>query len=379
MKQVLTILGMVLLFMACRKPFDPPSGVADNSILVVEGTIAVGNNAENVFKLSRLRPLQSESGSSPEINASVNIVSSGGNSWPLGLSTAGIYRATLNLPENDSYKLSVTTMNGDQYESPLQQALLTPEIDSITWRQPANLDLFVHTHDPSNATRYYRWEYVETWEYNSWFEATLEFKNGQIVSRAPEDQIYTCWRSDSSELINIANTSALSQDLVSYQPLTTVTQSSFVERTKLSVRYSILVKQLGLTKEAYNFWNILKKNTELTGTLFDPQPSKMPSNIHCINNPELESIGFISVGKVTEQRIFIRHSEMQQWPVLDETETCAKTVQGVAEATAFLQTDPFYMPVTYVERTNNQLVYISDSPCVDCRLRGGNNVKPSYW
>lgn len=379
MKKLLSILCLLMVFIGCKKPFDPPNGVLDDSILVIEGTIAVGNNSENVFKLSRLRPLQSDPGASLESNAAVNIISSGGSTWPVQLSTPGIYKATLNLPENDSYKLVVQTLDGNQYESPLQQAVLTPEIDSITWKQPDELNLFVHTHDASNSTRYYRWEYEETWEYNSWFEATLDFKDGQIVSRPPEEQVFTCWRSDSSELINIGNTVALTQDVISYQPLTTITQATSFERNKLGVRYSILVKQLGITKEAYNFWNILKKNTELTGTLFDPQPSKMPSNIKCTNNPGRESIGFISVGKITQQRIFIRHSSVPLWPLLDQSQTCSKVTMNSIDAPAYLQNDPFYSPVTYVERTNNQLVYVTNKSCMDCTLRGGNNVKPAYW
>lgn len=373
------VLVMVFLVTSCKKPFDLPAGDIDNSILIVEGTIAVGDNAENIFKLSRLSPLESGSAGIPEYSATVHIVSSNGTIYPLNENLAGSYTAVLSLPETDSYKLQVQTSGGDQYESKLEAPVLTPEIDSVTWKQPEEVNFYVHTHDDTKKTRNYRWEYSETWEYNAWFEATLDFKNGTIVSRPAEEQVYTCWKSDSSKSILIGTSSALSDDVISYQPLNTVTKLTPLDRNKFSVRYSILVKQLGLTKEAYNFWDILKKNTELSGTLFDPQPSRLASNIQCINDPSKEVIGFVSVGKITTKRIFVRHSELRTWPVLDESETCQKTTMAVAEAEAYLANDNFYRPVTYVERTNNSMVYISSRSCMDCTLRDGQNKRPDYW
>ncbi|ULQ51306.1 DUF4249 domain-containing protein [Flavihumibacter fluvii] len=378
-QQLLLTGCFILALFGCKKPFDAPAGALDNSILVVEGTIAVGENAENTFKLSRLSPIESSTAGIPEFNAAVIIVSSTGTTWPLLQEFNGTYRSTLTLPAGDRYKVLIQTERGDQYESALQDVVHTPEIDSITWEQPDELNLFVHTHDPSNATRYYRWEYEETWEYHSWYEATLKFENGSIVSRPMEEQVFTCWKKDSSKNIHIANSIALQDDVISYQPLNTLTKTFPLDQNKLSVRYSILVKQLGLSKEAYNFWDILKKNTELTGTLFDPQPSRMPTNITCINEPAREVIGYVSVGQVSEKRIFIRNSELSSWPVIDDTDNCPRLSKTVAEAEAFILADPFNGPVTYVERTQNQYVYISSRSCYDCTLRGGNTAKPSYW
>ncbi len=63
---------------------------------------------------------------------------------------------------------------------------------------------------------------------------------------------------------------------------------------KLSVAYSDLIRQYAISKEAFNFWTNLKKNTEQLGSLFDLQPFTELGNIQCINNPSVKCIGYIS-------------------------------------------------------------------------------------
>lgn len=373
MRSLFTISMFIVILFGCRKPFEPPAGAFDPSVLVVEGTIAVGDQAENLFQLSRIRALQDTAFNDPEPGASVRILAASGGSWPLTEVSPGAYAATLNLPVSDSYQLAVQTADGNSYLSDLQQPVLTPPIDSVTWAQPGDLNIFVHTHDPANATRYYRWQYVETWQNSSWYESTLDFVNGAIVSRPIGEQVHNCWSSDSSQSILINNSSNLSNDIISYQPVNTILRPSF----KLALRYSILVKQIGLTREAYDFWTILKKNTELTGTLFDPQPSKMPTNIHCTNDPGKVAIGFISAATITEKRIFIMNSAMSDWPIPDQSENCPQLLKSIPDAITYMLNDPFYVPVAYP--TIGPGIYIASKYCVDCRLSGGTNIPPSFW
>jgi len=373
MKRLLTILIICAVIVNCKKPFDPPQAALDEAVLVIEGTIAVGDKVENIFTLSKLRTLQDNAKRTPELKAKVSISSANGNSWVISESGKGIYKSVLSLPENSSYKLMIQTANGKQYESALEKAIITPAIDSVTWKQPDGLDLYVHAHDQSNNTRYYRWEYIETFERHSWIQSELDFVNGQVISRPLGDQIYSCWKDDSSKSIIINNTVSLSNDVVSYQPLTSIYRSN----DKLSVRYSILVKQIGMTKEAYNFWSILKKNTELTGTLFDPQPSKMPSNIRCTNDDTRKAVGYISVARITEKRIFIRNSAMNVWPSQNEDDNCPVISKRPAESIALLKKDTTLAPA-YFETLSGALV-IASRYCVDCRLTKGTNTKPSFW
>lgn len=373
MKKIFIILFISAIALQCKKPFDPPVAEVDQSVLVVEGTIAVGTTVENVFTLSKLKTIQDKSARIPEKNARVSIESSNGNTWTLAESNNGVYRSVLNLPESGTYKIVIKTSAGKIYESPMQKPVDTPPIDSVTWKQDIDLQIYVHTHDPGNNTRYYQWDFIETYERHSWYESILDFVGGKVVNRPLGDQIYFCWTNDTSKSILINNTLSLNEDIVSYQPIQKILNPS----DKLSVRYSILVRQLGLTKEAYNFWSILKKNTELTGTLFDPQPSKMPSNITCTNDVSKVAVGYVSVGKIFEKRIFIMNSAMNLWPYPNEEDFCPSISDRPAKMIEFLKQNPSYVPA-FFETLSGNLV-IARKNCVDCRVEKGTNVKPTFW
>ena len=371
MFRFLSILSLLTLIYSCKKPYDPPVAETTNSELVVEGTIATGNNTENRFLLSRVRPLKDTTLNSPESGARVVIEAESGANWVIPESESGTYTTNLSLSNTAKYKLKILTRDGKQYETDLLVAKATPPVDSVTWKQPDNLEIYVHSHDPSNNTRYYRWEFKETWEYHAFYDSNLDFVNGQIVYIDPANQTFSCWSNQSSGAIIIGNTTALTQDVVSYQPVAVVARPS----VKVSFRYSILVRQFGLSEDAYNFWNILRKNTELTGTLFDPQPSQLPGNIRCVNDPGAKVIGFISACIVSEKRIFVNNYEMVNWPPPSEDSTCQSLDPG-PDPISFLKSDTTYGPAYFVTGGG---VRLAKKPCMDCRRRFGSNIKPPFW
>ncbi|HSF44985.1 MAG TPA: DUF4249 domain-containing protein, partial [Chitinophagaceae bacterium] len=352
----------------------PPVSEISNTILVVEGMIAVGDSAENKFLLSRLKPLDDTTLNDPETRAQVLVESSAGGSWVLPETNPGTYSAVNNIPTNANYRLRITASNGKSYETPFMKPVNTPPIDSVTWLQPDNLTIYVHSFDPSGTTRYYRWDYAETWEYRSYYNPEVEYVNGSIVLIPPSRQIYSCWRFRNSNTINIHNTTALSEDRVSYFPLKTITNGA----EEGSARYSILVRQMGLTKEAYEFWSILKKNTELTGSLFDPQPSQLPSNITCVSDPAERVVGYVCAGKQELRRMFVTYSELTtddtKWPVFKDDDLCRADSTG---GTARMDQDPNYVPAFFYGSPG--VLAIAKKICVDCREQGGTNSKPLYW
>ena len=372
MRYFLFILFLLTFMGSCKKPYSFPEGESINTILVVEGTIAVGQNAENRFLLSRLRPLQDTTLNDPESGAVITIESQNGQRWNLVENEAGTYLSAISLPDNSQYRLKVVTQNGRQYETEFLDVKASPPIDSITWKQDDNVEIFVHSHDPTNSTRYYRWEYTETWEYHSYYDSNLGFVNGQIVYLSPSELTYACWSSESSGSIIINNTTALSEDVISFQPILTLPRPS----PKASYKYSILVRQYGLPEDAYNFWNILRKNTELTGTLFDPQPSQLPGNIKNVNDPAEKVIGFISAGAVAEKRLYIRNAELLNWPPMPAEDSVCKVLDPGANAIDFLTQDTTYGPAFFVTGGG---VRLAKKKCMDCRRRGGTLARPPYW
>jgi len=373
LRYLIAIWLMALLYTGCTKPLELPDTKPNATILIVEGDVIAGNNAENSFYLSRLKTLQGKD-SIPELNAQVEIISKDGAKWQVPQLGRGIYKSTLNLPIDKALSLKIQTTDGKIYQTEFQQPAITPVIDSLTFKQvEEGMSVFVHTHDDKNKSRYYRWNFEETWERHAWFDSYHNYVNGRIVARTPDEQTFMCWKTALAPNIIIDNSTSLSNDVISYKNITTVPFLS----EKLYVRYSILVKQITLSKEAYEFWNILKKNTELTGTLFDPQPSQLPTNIVCVNDASRKAIGYVSVGTQTEKRLFVMNSAMNLWPTKNQDDICeAYEFPTAFAAEAFLKNYPSYN-VAYLITGGG--FGVAMKTCIDCRFSGGTVVKPSFW
>jgi Domain of unknown function (DUF4249) len=369
----LTVFGSLAL--GCSKPLELPDTKPDTSIVVVEGDVVTGNDVDNTVLLSRVRSL-ADTTAAPVANAQVLVVDESGHTWPLteSGSAPGKYAASLTLDPARKYALRILS-DGNTFESAFQASKPCPPIDSITFQQPTPADdatIYVHAHDPSNNTRFYRWQATETWERHSFYESFYLFTGDDIVTKPVGDQNYRCWQTEPVPAITIANTSGLSQDVVSYQPVATLRKDT----EKGIVRYSILVKQIALTAESFNFWNTIKKNTELSGSLFDPQPSQYVTNITCKNDPVKKAIGFVSVSGSAEKRLFIMNSQLDSWPLV-ASGSCDAINFGKSFAIDFLKANPGYLVAGY--NTTNGTYAVAAVSCVDCTLTGGTNVKPSFW
>ncbi len=372
------LLFILVMLSACVEPYDSPVNTLPNNYLVVEGIISEGKSS---FQLSRTSNLN-QGTSIFETSAQVYIENeSGTSSYLLSETENGLYEAVLDLDENDQYRVKIYTSNDAEYVSEYVPLTSSPEIDSVTWDAVNDeiVQLNVTTHDPDNNTKYYRWTYQETWEYHAAFSSSLEYVNGEIVPRDyVNNSIYNCWQSSVSTRILVASSVQLQEDVIYKQPLLSISPAS---SNKLDVRYSILVKQYALTKEAFEYWDLLKKNSENLGTLFDPQPSQLPGNLYCVSNPDEPVLGFVSAGAMDEKRLFIRRSEIPFSFPYNRNPSCERdTVDLSPEALASAFASGDSIPLTEVFGMGGFEGYEATSTyCADCRTRGGTNVKPDFW
>lgn len=366
----ITILSIALA--SCRKAFEPIVLTQNNNLLVVEGAINTAPAGITTIKLSRTRKLNDSVLLSPETNAVVSIQSESGEFYFLLHTGNGIYKSqALNLNPSRRHRLSVNV--GDQYESEYLSSVNNPPIDSVSWERNEDIFLFVNTRDPSNNTRYFRWEYEETYEYTALYNAIWGLNGNRIFLHDSTTQTYVCWKTSPSSDILIASTQQLAQSVVSRMPLTSIRKNS----EPLYYKYSILVRQYALSQEAFQFWQILKKNTQELGTLFDPQPSQLKTNLRCVSNPSQAVIGFVSACPVREQRIFIRNADVPGWPGSPSNFNCEVLIR-TANPVDYTIWDygPPYVPYYFI--TGGGLA-ITPASCVDCTLRNGVNRKPAFW
>lgn len=369
------VLVILLLTSSCKEPFDPKLSPVQSNYLVVEGYINTAGIT--TVTLSRTLPLKDSSVAKPEWNAQVTIAGEDNSVFDVRDMGNGTYLSDyLVLNQNQKYRLHIRTTSGGEYFSDYSVVKQTPEIDSINWKAENNgVRIYVNTHDPQNSTRYYKWDYEETWEIHSAYKSFYKYENGTVIPRNlnEADNLYYCWQLQNNASILLGSSAQLTNDVIALAPIIFVP----IESEKISVRYSILITQHSLDRKAYDFYRMMKSNTESLGSLFDPLPSEIAGNITCVSNLQEKVIGYITASTADKKRVFISKDDVHGTYVSD----CQTTyVNNTADSLAMYYEIQGLWPYQSDGSPPAPIKgYYSSTPyCIDCTLRG-TNVKPSFW
>jgi hypothetical protein len=244
---------MTLGGLNCKEVYTPPAIKNNPFLLVVDGIVISGNDS-TIITLSRTRNLADTAPSVKELNAKVSVLGVSGVEYPLTEQGNGRYVVDqLTLDAGLQYQLKIITAEGNEFRSELNSVQTSPPIDSVYWNQDSsfNVHVYLNTHDPTNQTKYFRWEYVETWEYRSAYPSVLDYNNGDIIPRTLANQINRCYRSQPSSSIEVVSTTQLSSSTVNKYEVTFVQNGS----EQISYEYSDLIRQYALPVDAFNFWS----------------------------------------------------------------------------------------------------------------------------
>ena len=329
------------------------------------------------FKLSRSRILSPGDTASRryEPGARVSIEDDHQNTYPFNGSGNGFYGDTtiLNLNASYQYRIHIFTSAGREYLSDLVPFKQSPAIDTVGWKlKDDGVQIFLNTHDPKNATRYYRWEYSETWEIHAEYFSILRYvpDSNTIVPRT--DRVFACWRTDNSTNIYLGSSANLANDVINEMPLAYIAPHD----KKLSVLYSIWVKQYALDQNGYNYWVAIRNNTERVGSIFDPQPNEITGNVHCITDPSEKVVGYVSAGNSYEKRTFINNRSLPYtWNPAPDCPL--RVVPNDPDSIKYYFGGQFD-PIVSFQLASGLSYSASYKECVDCTL-SGTNIKPSFW
>src|SRR4051812_12074364 len=227
MKKSLIIFAIIYVAISfwtgCREEYQPAGINGNNDYLVVEGII---NPDSTTIFLSRTRNLNDTVSFVPESNATVTIEGERAGSFVLQRKGNGIYaigRISVNV--NDNYRLKIIARS-KLYQSDFVTVKKAPPIDSLPWKQETDVAVYLNAHDPSNNTRYYRWEYEETWQHESFYDSHLGYVNGQIVFLDSSQLVHVCWSTVGSSEILLGNSSQLSSDKIENMPIVLIRSGS---------------------------------------------------------------------------------------------------------------------------------------------------------
>jgi len=390
------ILVLIFSFMvACVSPYYPNITKYEN-LLVVDGQMT-NLTGPYMVKLSRTYRYDGGVGESV-IGASVKIIDNTGLEVLLKEISAGVYSTvdtTFHGIPGKSYKLQIKDKN-DIFESEFETIKNPLPIDKINWvyksqdsEAPKRVQLLLDAHDPTNSTRYYGWEYIETWK----FKVPLD------VVRPLKPEWKTCYQTNTSAFINLGTTIERNNDVIEKQVLQTIEENT----NRLYIRYSILARQYSFTEPTYRYLHNLTNLNKNQGTLFDPTPYSLTGNIKCLNNKNIPVVGYFVVAGAAEKRIFIDRSDLpKEYNPTNGFNGCSENIIYVDAKIKDYRLNRQYDSLTRLGYSVYDTVHIpickepippypiqcttipgiqmslAKSICYNCTLSGDNKI-PAFW
>lgn len=376
------LLATLITLSGCVSEFHADIPFSDENILVVEGDVIA--NSEVDIILSKTFSL--ETNTLPEgfnnIQAVIHLVGNDGYKSPAATYMGdGIHRLAVGeLLDNVSYSIEIE-YDGEKYVSDPASPLTTPEIDNLDWRQASNasdVSIRVSTHSEEPGFSYYMWDYIEDWEFTSAF-MVYDFYDPErgVMERMNWAPVYYCWRNRRGKEILLGSTESLAENKILNQQLRLY--ECLDER--FDYLYSIRLRQMALSKRAYEYFQNRAKMSDDMGGLFTPQPSELVGNVVCITDKSRKVIGYINILKnVTETQLYIKGSEITKKPFVK----CRSLTKEEAEkmmAESKIGPHEFYtmgywpLDGSFIYEVNSW----ANASCVDCTRKGGSKNKPDFW
>lgn len=375
-----------LILNSCVDEFWPDLGSKYEELLVVDGLISDSPGPYTV-KLSLSTQVERPY-FVPLENAQVSISDDSGNSNELAEIDKGTYQTTN--PDfigkvGKKYKIHIETAEGKKYESGFQELRMVAGIDSVYAKIEYNYSklsgqdvpgyqFYIDTDYPEMDTNYFIWQLENTFKFQSNY--TLKFiYDGSYHTPGQYDSIYNCWKTDIVNGIYLVNTENLAQPAVKGFPLNFVS----TETKKLSIKYSLLVRQLSVTKEAYEFWNNVGLIEEGQGALFATQPYQVRGNVKNVDDDNEPVLGYFITAGMTEKRIFI--DKPTGVPFYYDP-TCALITEDLYWMLRFMRSQwPVVLTAIPTESGGLVPALPVDQSCIDCQQAfGGSTInKPDFW
>jgi hypothetical protein len=374
--------ALFLMALSCVEPYAPPEISGNPDFLVVDGFLNATSSSCSV-RLTRAVAISSDAGfaevvEDPSNPIEVWLEDEQGSQLALSRISVGLYEgSSLPIDINRKYRLVVDVPPSEKYASDFVAVRITPAIDDIFFEATEEeVKIFLNTSDASGSSNHYRWTWDETWEYTTPYYSMYKIVNGKDEPRPESEQIYRCYRTDASQKIMVASSTELNSDAIRNFEIQQVARSS----QKLQYRYSLNVKQMALTEEAYTYWYNLYKTTENVGGLFDPMPGEVRGNFQSVKSSSSKAIGFFSASTVEEKRIFIATADLPLDYNNFRQHFCEKDTV-LLEDIPFVEDGRLLIGPVYATGFPVLIGYTSsDVPCIDCRrLNGGVTEKPSFW
>ncbi|WP_237701170.1 DUF4249 domain-containing protein [Maribacter sp. HTCC2170] len=396
-KNSFLLFSLLLWLMGCVEPYE-------GEVTDYEDVIVVNANLTNELKRQEVRLTRSyrfeEEEPRSESNAQVQIIGDDGSTFGFEEFEPGRYLSNIQFAAqpNIAYSLSIETEEGKFYNSDAMSLPSAALLEDLYAERTTNDDgedgigIFVDSFDPESQSRYYRFEFEETYKviapYWSKFDAVVLSEGHSTISlgvilREREEQV--CYGTDTAKDILIQSTLGLSEDRLTRFRVRFIKNDNYI----ITHRYSILVKQFVQNPEAFTYYETLKGLSKLSGNIFsEDQPGFLGGNISAADGSEENVAGFFEVSAVNEKRIFFDYEDFyageEKPPFLSSCFFTAPTTTGRLGERRLLNAI-YDDNLRFYDYNRNPDQEVGTGPflmvrpeCGDCTVLGSNKV-PDFW
>ena len=401
--KALALLIVVLAAYTCIDPYYPELDDYE-SLMVVEGLVT---NETSPYEVRLSRTIEHEDSIPEKINdAEVYISDETGRKSYFENSGNGVYKTDpddFTGASGKTYTLHITTADGNEYVSDPAAMLPVPGIENIYFEKDEEysnnqserhegIRIYVDTEKNLNDIDYVHWEYEETWKFRLSDYKRYTYINDSVILPINNVREY-CWRTNKSSAILNGTVSQDQDHMIKKTPVCFIPTGI---SDRMTIQYSILIKQYSISAEAFEFWDNLRQVNETGGTIFDKQPYPVISNIKNTKDPEEKVLGYFQVSAVKKERKYITPGDIFELDLPYYRYDCKRYEVSPED---YPPPSPIIPPMTWDELyemfiSTGDLTFVeplyddethklsklvfTENVCSDCSLMG-TTEKPDWW
>lgn len=372
-------LAVSILCGSCVVPFEP---VLEESqeVLVISGMISDSPGRHSVtVSLSSPYHLPDFQGLP---FCAVNVTNQDGNTINYRDEGEGVYSADIPdsfLEVGDAASLHVFSPDHGEYQSVYDTILPCPELDSVYWElqytgtsdpeeSRPGLQFYLDMSGSPSDSRNVIWRVNETWENWASLIGNIIMYSIHHGEEFRTNVIYKCWRSFPLDHIYTGSTRNLSSNEMHKVPLNFVSN----ETDRLHVTYSLNVQQQSLSLDAYDYWQRMNEQAAESGGMYEKQPASVPGNIYSVDESEEVVLGYFYASQVREKRIYVHNNNFFEFYI--------PHISCKFQPTSTIWTSGKINYPIYIYNPGNFQPSLWGPPeCFDCRLQGGDTIRPINW
>lgn len=284
MRHLFFVLITIATLTTCVDPIDFKIR-KEADLLVVDGSVSDSDGPHTV-RLSRTDALGRSDNFPPVPGAQVTLVDETlGNEVAFNETGAGEYQLFYHCYTGNTYRLKITLIGGEKYES-LPETMPEPiAIDSTysRYEQGKFAAAYCTFKIPENITGPYL-----KWQVENIYQVTE-------IYCGPFDPINTCYisRSRDNQLLPVVDGSKLQRNTTYH----TFLQKLYLDNTFGEATY-FNIWQESLTQDAFLYWSKVSQLLLQGGSIFDSPPGAIRGNIINTGNPNELVLGYFSAAPV---------------------------------------------------------------------------------